>query len=257
MKKQNDVLELVVQAGQILLENGAEVFRVQQTMEIMAAAYGAEDFHVYVLTNGIFASMQQEGRNHIARLENVPQATVHLGRIDALNTLSRQIAQGQIPMEQAFELLESVRQIPPTPKPLQLIACGAGSGFFALLFGGHWQDFASAFLAGFLLQFFLFQAQRYRLNKIITRLLGATLVTAVGSVCVVLGIGLDIDTIISGSIMPLVPGIALTMAIRDFFNGDYLSGTIRMMDALLIGLSIAVGVGAVFAFVSIIWGVQL
>ena len=255
MKKQNDVLELVVQAGEILLENGAEVFRVQQTMEIMAAAYGAEDFHVYVLTNGIFASMQQEGANHIARLENVPQATVHLARIDALNTLSRQIAQGQIPMEQAFELLESIRQISPTPKPLQLIACGVGSGFFALLFGGSWQDFASAFFAGFLLQIFLFKAERYRLNKIITRLLGATLVTVVGSVCVIWGVGRDIDTIISGSIMPLVPGIALTMAIRDFFNGDYLSGTIRMMDALIIGLSIAVGVGAVFAFVSMIWGI--
>ena len=39
-------VELVMDAGQTLLENGGEVFRVQQTMEIMAASLGVQDFHV-------------------------------------------------------------------------------------------------------------------------------------------------------------------------------------------------------------------
>ncbi len=65
------------------------------------------------------------------------------------------------------------------------------------------------------------------------------------------------DRIIIGSIMPLVPGIALTMAVRDFFNSDYLSGTIRIMDALIIGLSIAAGVGVVLAFGAVALGVSL
>ena len=55
-------LELVMDAGQTLLENGGEVFRAQQTMEIMAASLGVRDFHVYVLTNGIFASAHLPGR---------------------------------------------------------------------------------------------------------------------------------------------------------------------------------------------------
>ena len=41
------------------------------------------------------------------------------------------------------------------------------------------------------------------------------------------------------------PGIAFTMGIRDFVQGDYLSGTIRMIDALLIAASIAIGTGLV------------
>ena len=36
-----------------------------------------------------------------------------------------------------------------------------------------------------------------------------------------------------GALMPLTPGVALTMSIRDFISGDYLSGTIRLIDALL------------------------
>ncbi len=255
--QQQSILELAVQAGEILLENGAEVFRVQQTMEIMAAGYGADDFHVYVLTNGIFASMQEEGKNHVARLENVPQAGVHLERVDAVNSLSRRIAQGQIPLEDAFAELERIRNIPVLPLPLQMLACGAGTGFFALIFGGNIADFACAFVAGILLQLFLWKAERYKLNKIITRLLGAALVTAVTAVSITAKMGNDMDKIIIGSIMPLVPGIAMTTAIRDFFNSDYLSGTIRLMDALIIGLSIATGVGAVLSFASVALGVQL
>lgn len=48
-------LDLILDAGQTMLENGGEVFRAQQTMEIMARSLQMAEFHVYVLTNGIFA----------------------------------------------------------------------------------------------------------------------------------------------------------------------------------------------------------
>ena len=176
MEDPQKVLELTVQAGQLLLENGAEVFRVQQTMEIMAAAYGETEFHVYVLTNGIFASLGRDGRQHMARVGHVPQSSVHLGRVDAVNTLSRQIAAGQVPLEEAMARIEQIRAIPVLPLWQQVLACGAGTGFFAILFGGGWREFGCAFVAGILLQLFLWQAEGRRLNKIITRLLGAALV---------------------------------------------------------------------------------
>ena len=48
---------------------------------------------------------------------------------------------------------------------------------------------------------------------------------------------------IIGSIMPLVPGLAFVNAIRDIADSDFLSGTVRMIDALLVFVYIAVGVG--------------
>ena len=54
-----------------------------------------------------------------------------------------------------------------------------------------------------------------------------------------------VDKMVIGCIMPLVPGLLLTNAIRDFFNVDFLSGVIHMVDALVTALCIAVGVGAV------------
>ena len=72
----------------------------------------------------------------------------------------------------------------------------------------------------------------------------------------ILSTGLPIlqDKVVIGDIMPLVPGIALTTSIRDFFNGDYLSGAIHMLDAILTAFTIAVGVGAVITIYRLITG---
>lgn len=55
--------------------------------------------------------------------------------------------------------------------------------------------------------------------------------------------------------MLLTPGIAFTMGIRDFVHGDYLSGTIRMIDAVLIAASIAIGTGVVLRLYTMLTGV--
>ena len=116
-----------------------------------------------------------------------------------------------------------------------------GVACFAMLFGGLWVDVGWALLIGAVLQLFLFGAARLGLNKIFTKLVGAGLVAALAVVLPCRGM----DQVIIGCLMPLTPGIALTMSIRDFINGDYLSGTIRLIDALLIAGSIACGVGLV------------
>ena len=82
------IMDFIMVAGQTLLENGAEVFRVEQTMEIMARSFHLREFHVYVLTNGIFASA---GTAEISEVRNVPVRTTHLGRVAAVNELSRQM----------------------------------------------------------------------------------------------------------------------------------------------------------------------
>ena len=75
------IMDFIMAAGQTLLENGAEVFRVEQTMEIMARSFHLREFHVYVLTNGIFASA---GTAEISEVRNVPTRTTHLGRVAAV-----------------------------------------------------------------------------------------------------------------------------------------------------------------------------
>lgn len=250
----SSVLELSFQMGEALLENGAEISRVQETMERVAKAFQAEEFNVYVLTNAIFANGRENGVEKRTELKHVPSTSIHFGRICAVNQLSREIAEGKHTVEEAFARLEQIRNIPYSPLPLAIFACAVGSAAFSYLFGGSGWDALTAFLCGLVLEPFLFWTGKRKLSKFLTNLSASALVTFCGAVLLLLGLGQNLDKIIIGSIIRLVPGVALTTSIRDFFNGDYLSGAIRMIDAFLVGGCIAVGVGVVVRLMSPLLG---
>ena len=254
MKEEAGILELSFQMGETLLKNGAEISRVQETMERVAAAYQVETFHVYVLTNAIFAEGVEGGSQHSVELRHIPGTTTHLGRICAVNQLSREIAQGQHTVEEAFQILGKIQKTPYSPLPLATAACAVGSASFSYLFGGDAFDALTALFCGVLLELFLYWAGKRDLSKFLTNLTASALVTLCGAIFLLLGVGHHMDKIIIGSIIRLVPGVALTTSIRDFFHGDYLSGAIRMLDAFLVGGCIAVGVGVVVRCLSLVTG---
>ncbi len=253
-KGTGSILELSFRMGRVLLENGAEISRVQETMERVARSFHAEDFNVYVLTNAIFASGKENGVEKKTELKHIPSTSIHFGRICAVNQLSREIAKGKHTVEEAFSILEKAERIPYSPFPLTILACALGSAGFSYLFGGSGWDALTAFLCGLLLEPFLYWVGKRKLSKFLVNLSASALVAFFSCIFLLLGLGQNLDKIIIGSIIRLVPGVALTTSIRDFFNGDYLSGTIRMIDAFLIGGCIAVGVGVVVRLFSPLLG---
>lgn len=247
----HSVLELSFSMGETLLCNGAEISRVQETMERVARSFQVESFNVYVISNAIFANGVENGIKRTTQLKHIPNTSIHFGRISAVNQLSREIAAGEHTVEDAFERLEKIRDIPYSPLPLSSFACGIGCAAFSYLFGGSPCDALVAFFCGLILEVFLYFTGKYRLSKFLTNLSASALVALCGFLFFLCGLGDNIDKIIIGSIIRLVPGVALTTSIRDFFNGDYLSGTIRMIDAVLVGGCIGIGVGVVVRLFSI------
>lgn len=245
------IMDFIMAAGQTLLENGAEVFRVEQTMEIMARSYHLREFHVYVLTNGIFASA---GAAEACEVSHVPTNTVHLGRIEAVNELSREIAAGGVPIGEAERRLVQARRLPFPSARAQLFCSAAGALCFALLFGGTLRAGLVAAAAGLAASAYLQLCGRHNVSVGFCKVSAAMLITLV---CI-LGCTLlhaSVNQAVIGAVMLLTPGISFTMSIRDFVHGDYLSGTIRMIDALLVAVSIAIGAGLVLSLFTALTGV--
>lgn len=273
LEQSRRALELVTRIGEVLLKNGGEIFRVQQTMQLVAKAYGIPGFQVYVLANGLFVSMQEEGRTitrpvesgdvagqehlfgqehlasqaHLAsQVRYVPLSSVHLGRVAAVNNLSREIVAQKYTVEEASRKIEQIDKLPFTSNAVQTLMSGLGAGAFCILFGGSLLDSAAAFLSGLALWLFVLFLTARGANKIMVNILASALVTAMGVLFFHLfSFGDSMDMIVIGSIVPLLPGVPLTNSIRDYLNGDYLSGTIRMIDAVLVACCIALGVGIV------------
>lgn len=247
------ILDLVADTGEMMLANGAEINRVQQTMEIMAASLGGEGFRVYVLTNGLFATLDGPHRCiSTVRHVSVASAAVHLSRVAQINALSRKLQSGQITLPQAEAQLREIREMKNVAPWVQIAASAVGTCTFCYLFGGSVWDSFAALLAGAVLGAFMLVFRMVRCNKLITNILSAA-VAALSCVALVsLGVGSSLNHVVIGSIFPLVPGIVLTTGIRDFANSDYLSGTIRLVDALLVAAAIALGVGVVLKLAGVL-----
>ena len=251
MERSQDVLEVATLAGELLLKNGAEISRIEGTMGHILEAYGVKDYHVYALSNGIFATVNETGPDHCSALRNVSQEEVNLQRIEAVNHISREISRGGVATWQARRMLLDCQRLG-TGWPLLVAATGVGAGAFCYLAGGSLIDGVLAVPIGILLRLFLIFVGRYHLPKLVTVVLASAIATCLGASIVCLVAGTSFDNMVIGSIVPLVPGVAFTTGIRDLFNSHYLSGCIHLLDALLTGVCIALGVGvSVFLFVGV------
>lgn len=142
--------------------------------------------------------------------------------------------------------------MPATRRSLMILFTDLGAASFAHIFGGTIMDSLCALINGILLEVFFLGIKAD--NKFIKNIFGAALVTIAALAFKIVFPTVHVERIIIGSIMPLVPGIALTTSIRDLFHSDCLSGAIHLLDALLTAVSIAVGVGSIITLVKIVGG---
>lgn len=244
MPQSKEVLNLAVSMGEELLKNGGEIYRVQETVCRVMEAYDVWDYNVFVVTNGIFATVHEEREDAGSMVRYIPLGDINLDKIARINQLSREICQGNCSLKDANKRLNACRQGSGVRDVTLVFACGIESAGFCFLLGGQLIDSLFSFLLGMMLQAFLLMGNRRSVSKFILNILGSAMVTAGSLMLFHLGLDIQSDRIIIGGIIVLMPGVALVTGIRDLFNGDYLSGGIRMMDALLTGICIAAGVGA-------------
>ena len=245
-EKEREVMEAAMEAGHILLENGAEIFRVEETINRICRHYGVESSNAFVLSNGIFVISGGVSEEVFAKVQNIPVSGSHLDRVEAVNQLSREIAEGRYAVGEVREKLEQIRRMPGKTRKMRILGSGLGSGAFCYVYGGTLQDCMAAFLAGLLLYVFVIWVSEPHLKKMMSGIAGGAVATAACMVLHRLGIGQNLDRMVIGSIIPLVPGVAFTNAIRDIADEDYIAGTVRMIDALLVFFCIAMGVGLVY-----------
>lgn len=236
-------LDLAGLAGTLLLKSGAEIFRVQETMTRILNHCGYSKHNVYVISNGIFATVNEGQEDRCSLVRHVPLGSVHLDYISEVNEISRELESGLLTPETAFAKLQEIHtEVSLERKRLITLACGVGSAAFCYMFGGSLLDAFFALLLGVVLQLFLFVTSRH-MPKFIACIGGSLLVTLGSAAFAWACPQSNLDYMVIGSIIPLVPGVAFTSSIREFFNEDYLSGIIHLVDALLTAVCIAAGVG--------------
>lgn len=237
------VLELASEAGHILLQNGAEISRVEDTMSRISSHYGVESGNFFVLSNGIFTT---DAPGHYAKVEFIPIRAIQLSKVVAINRLSYDISAGKYSIEEARHILDKIKSDKGKPAWELVLGSAFGAAGFCAVFGGGFIDCAADFFIGALLYVFcLFVSEKY-MSKIVGGICNALVATLLCILSYRLGFGYSLSNLIIGAVMPLIPGVPFVNGVRDLVNSDYIAGITRLTDAMLGFFCIAIGVSISF-----------
>lgn len=235
----SEVLEYSVYAGRILLEAGAEIYRVEETIARMAKNCGMEEAEAFVLPTGIMVSVKKDGVTN-SKISRIRNRDINLHKIDLINALSREIDKEKIDAKTLCKRLKEIDNSHTYQNRTFLLASGLGAMGHVLLFGGTYIDLLFSFVGGIIIYLVTTISKKYRINFFISNLLASYAVTLFQLSTA--GIHSDADMVIICSLMLLVPGLVMTNAIRDSVEKDLGAALSRLLETVLIACAIALGV---------------
>jgi len=250
----DDIIHVATDAGKIILENGGETYRVEQTITMICKSYGIPHTESFVTPTGIMVSITNSQNKTISLVRRINNRTVNLRKVEMINDLSRKIMSRPISTDDMRKEIEFINNIPPYSQITTTFFAAGSSGFFTLLFGGNYKDFFVAFIIGALINYLGGYLDKLDVNGFLKNMLGGALAATMAIIAASLGLVGNMDTIIIGSIMILVPGISITNAIRDTIAGDLVSGVSRSVEALFVAIAIAAGTSIAFKIWVLLFG---
>lgn len=237
------LLSMAILAGKIMLENGAETYRVEDTVSRICKSRSfithAEPF---VIPTGILLAIGF-GDDMLTYIQRTKSKAIDLNKIALVNEFSREFVSSEMTIDEGFKRLEEIDGKIAYPSLVIALFGGVTGGFFSLLFGGTFFDFLCAFLISIVVVRSNSILGKINMIYFINNFMAAAIGTFLAIMAVKLELGNNMDKIVIGIIMTLVPGVAITNAARDFMLGDFLAGVSRGLEAIIVALSIAFGVG--------------
>lgn len=233
-----ETLEL---AGRIIMENGGETYRVEETITRMGRALGLDHVESFAVPSGVFISYRRDGQSESAIIR-VRRKGTNLSRIDRVNHVSRCVESGEMDVEAALTQLRAIEHSAPQLGAVPVAAlAGVSSGAFAVMFGGSAVDCVVALVVAAAVHLLGGWLEKYRITGFMQTMIGGFFtallpmlfhsLTAMGSTF----------AMIAGALMPLVPGVAMTNAVQDTLRGDLLAGVAHCAQAILTATLMAVG----------------
>ncbi len=242
MRYLQKVLRLTAGVGEELLGCGAEIARVEETMRRIAKHYGATRQQVFIISNGVFVNLEMGDEKRETSLQPVMSSSTDLHKLCELNNLSRKIEQTDLDLDAAIAEFEGIKQGSKYCKWLHVLCSGVGAAAFCYFLGGSVMDCMAAFLMGLLVWGLFVALEGFNLSKVILYIIASFL--AAGGCVLMLKAGMieNLDKAVVGAIIPLLPSVSFVNGVRDLVDQNYISGGIRLVDAILLFTCITTGV---------------
>ena len=241
---QEELLNLSVELGAALIKSGAETYRVEESVTMFASACHRYTPSVFAVPTCIIVTLSDGQGRTITKSRRPHNRTVDLDRLERLNDFCRRACKQPFTAQEARKELEAIQARPSYSMPLRALGFMLIAFFFTLFFGGTLRDALFSLVMGAAAELAVYAMERWGANGVFVNLVASGLAALLAALSVDLGIADNVDKMVIGTFMALVPGVALTNAMRDILAGDYLAGQTRLTEALLTAVALALGAGA-------------
>lgn len=247
--KLRKLLTLAVLTGSIMLKSGAETYRVEDTIKrICRSRLGIKYAHCFVIPSAIFVSIDYEGEL-ISYLKRVSADQINLNKVHLINKFSRNFVNSTMTIEEGMEIIEKIDSTTLFTRRQFILFAGIVAGTFTGMFGSNNLDIILSCIVGMLTMKFIYYIYKFEFSAFINNYAAGFLTAFLSYVVNKLGFATNMDLIIIGVMMPMLPGYALTNAIRDAITGENVSSLSRGLEAILCALALAIGVGTVLKII--------
>lgn len=244
-QKQKKVLILALRAGELMMKSGAEIYRVEDTVTRICKSCKIPYVEVFATPTGIFLSLDEgsEDSDMHTFIKRIKGTSIDLEKISQINHFSREFTTTDLSIESGLTILKRIANIKPYPILLRIFGAALVASFFSLIFKGNLSDFFCAFIVGACSYTTSILLDKIETNLFVRGFCCCTVATLLALAFLSIGLGSHLNSIIIGSIMIFLPGVAITNAIRDTLAGDMLSGMTKGIEAIVVAVSLASGVG--------------
>ncbi|MDD7305965.1 MAG: threonine/serine exporter family protein [Peptoniphilaceae bacterium] len=236
------LLEIASNAGELLLENGAEVYRAEETVERIVSYVGnVKDVDVYSTFNGIMISYQV-GSNIKSSIRKIKTRKYNLSKINKLNNFSRNFCKGQYSFEQALEILDKINKEQSIPKSHEIMGVAIATAAFTAVINKNLLEIFVAFFVGLMAVIITTKTEKKQLGFFVNNFFTGNLISLFTLGFKYFLPNIIIDNIIIGAMMPFLAGALLTTGVRDLMSGNVTSGLTAALTAILTTIALALGV---------------
>ena len=243
MYKAEEILDVAMEIGVNLLQCGAEIRRVEETITYICNAYGASEVDVFAIPSLLIATIVVEGETYTTKIKRNLDVTTDLFRLEKYNKLSRKICKDKPSLAEVKEEVLTIKNLKDYNIFLLYLGAILTAGGFAIFFGGSIRDGISAGLVSILMFMFL-RLQKKTFNQFVHTLICALICGFFSVVTCWIGLAENLSFVMSGAIMIIIPGLAIGTSIRDIMSNDVLSGSVRLFQAIVSSMAIAAGFSA-------------
>jgi uncharacterized membrane protein YjjP (DUF1212 family) len=238
-----EILAITIRAASMILENGGETYRAEETAVKTALSFGAVTATAFVTPTVVQVSYTDEDKRYHTAVQRLTKRGVNLKKISQVNELSRRLAKRET-ITKPGQVERILNRIDNTPQyQVWMIVGGASlsSFFFALMFGGILVEAVTALCIGFILRISLLILDKAHLNSFIISLLSGAVVSICTEAAYIFTLIPSIEIVMTSVLMQVVPGLAIVNAIRDMIAGDLVAGNARLIEAFMIAAGLSVG----------------